>query len=98
MMPPFNTPGNASYLFSGVHSATTSSPLGKLRMRKPSAFAGPQPQQELLGAYFSWSDCSFIRTYQRLASASRQSRAAVRVVFHAPSFNAPAYGRNAGPL
>src|SRR5437899_2457628 len=37
-----------------------SSPLGKLRMRNPSVFAGPQPQQTLFGAYFSWRDLSLI--------------------------------------
>ncbi len=59
MMPPFKTPGNASYFFSGCHSATTSSPLGKLRICKPSGLAGPQPKQAFRGAYFSWSEISF---------------------------------------
>jgi hypothetical protein len=29
-------------------------------MCSPSGFAGPQPQQALFGAYFSWSDLSLI--------------------------------------
>src|SRR5713101_3134216 len=57
MTPPFKTPGNASYVFWGFHSATTSPFFGKLRIRRPSGFAGPQPQHALLGAYFSCSDC-----------------------------------------
>src|SRR6266480_6434053 len=60
MIPPFKTPGNASYFCSGFHSAITSPFLGKLRMRNPSAFAGPQPQHELFGANFSWRDSLFI--------------------------------------
>src|SRR3954469_2056853 len=61
MIPPFKTPGNASYFDSGFHSATNSSPspFGKLRMCSPSGLAGPQPKQALLGAYCSWSDCVF---------------------------------------
>jgi hypothetical protein len=50
MTPPFKIPGKASYFLSGFHSATTSSFLGKLRMCKPSGFAGPHPQQALFGA------------------------------------------------
>jgi hypothetical protein len=66
MIPPFKTPGNASYFGCGIHSATTSSPFGKLRMRKPSALAGPQPQHELFGAYFSWSDLFIVAAlYER---------------------------------
>src|SRR5204863_8709658 len=66
MIPPFNTPGNASYLDRGIHSATTSSPCGKLRIRKPLALAGPQPQHELFGAYFSWSDLFIVAAlYER---------------------------------
>src|ERR1700736_3796284 len=60
MIPPFRTPGNASYLGCDFHSATTSPFFAKLRMRKPSGFAGPQPQQEFSGAYFSCSDCSML--------------------------------------
>ena len=60
MMPPFKTPSNASYFFSGFHCATTSPFFGKLRICSPSGFAGPQPQQALFGAYFSWSDLSFM--------------------------------------
>src|SRR5262245_36714875 len=62
MIPPFKTPSNASYFFSGFHSATTSpsESLRKLRMCKPSGFAAPQPKQTFFGAYFSWSDCEFI--------------------------------------
>src|SRR6266849_3511962 len=56
MIPPFKTPGNASYFGCGCHSATTSPFLAKLRIRKPSRFDGPQPQHEFSGAYFSWSD------------------------------------------
>src|ERR1700730_1600002 len=58
MMPPFRTPGNASYFCSGLHSATTSPFFGKLRMCKPSGFAGPQPKHAFWGAYFSCNDCS----------------------------------------
>src|SRR5207244_6208566 len=60
MTPPFSTPSKASYFFSGFHSATTSPFFGKLRICSPSGFAGPQPQHALFGAYFSWSDLSFI--------------------------------------
>src|SRR5881409_1847808 len=62
MMPPFNTPGNASYFGCGCHSATTSPFLAKLRMRRPSGFAGPQPQHEFSGAYCSLSDRSAIES------------------------------------
>src|SRR5213079_1399293 len=58
--PPFNTPSNASYFFSGFHCATTSPFFGKLRICSPSGFAGPHPQQALLGAYFSWRDSPLI--------------------------------------
>src|SRR5438552_19093406 len=60
MTPPFSTPSKASYFFSGFHSATTSPFFGKLRICSPSGFHGPQPQHALFGAYFSWSDLSFI--------------------------------------
>jgi len=60
MTPPFRTPSNASYFFSGLHSATTSPFFGKLRICSPSGLAGPQPQQALFGAYFSWRDLSLI--------------------------------------
>src|SRR5437588_4399827 len=60
MIPPFKTPGNASYFACGIHSATTSPFLMKLRICKPSRFAGPHPKQEFFGAYCSWSDFSFI--------------------------------------
>src|SRR5437764_1018600 len=53
MIPPFKTPGNASYFGCGIHSATIFSPRGKLRTRTPSGLAGPQPKQALFGAYFS---------------------------------------------
>jgi len=44
-MPPLRTPGNARWCGSGrkTHTAS-SSPSGTLRMRKPSAFFGPQPK------------------------------------------------------
>src|SRR5215470_14431504 len=58
MTPPFRTPSNASYFFSGFHSATTSPFFGKLRICSPSGFAGPQPQHVFFGAYFSWRDLS----------------------------------------
>ena len=48
MIPPFSTPGNASWFGPGVQSATTSelpSPAGNERMCKPSGLAGPQPKQ-----------------------------------------------------
>ena len=60
MTPPFRTPSNASYFFSGFHWATTSPFFGKLRICNPSGLAGPQPQQALFGAYFSWRDLSLI--------------------------------------
>src|SRR5436305_3756341 len=60
MIPPFSTPLNASYFASGFHSATISPSLGKLRICKPSGFAGPQPKQTFCGAYFSCSDGDFI--------------------------------------
>ena len=60
MTPPFRTPSNASYFFSGLHSATTSPFFGKLRICSPSGLAAPQPQQALFGAYFSWRDLSLI--------------------------------------
>lgn len=53
MIPPFRTPGKASWCGSGCQSATTSSPSGKLRMRRPRAFAGPQPKHVVSGAYRS---------------------------------------------
>src|SRR5712675_90597 len=63
MIPPFKTPSNASYFFSGFHSATTSPPardssefFRKLRICKPSGFAAPQPKHMFRGAYFSCSD------------------------------------------
>src|SRR5207244_8397938 len=34
--------------------------LFRSRICSPSGFAGPQPQHALFGAYFSWSDLSFI--------------------------------------
>src|SRR4029077_5974655 len=65
MIPPFKTPSNASYFFSGSHSATTSPPardssefFRKLRICNPSGFAAPQPKQMFRGAYFSCNDCS----------------------------------------
>src|SRR5262249_19286003 len=60
MIPPFRTPLKASYFFSGFHSATTSQFLGKLRICKPSGFAGPQPKQTFFGAYLSCNDCSLM--------------------------------------
>src|SRR4029079_18632518 len=63
MTPPFRAPSNASYFFSGFHWATTSPFFVKLRICNPSGLAGPQPQQALFGAYFSWRACdSFIVT------------------------------------
>src|SRR5688572_27719004 len=53
MMPPFKTPGKASWCGSAFHSATTISPFGKLRTCNPLALAGPQPKQAFWGAYFS---------------------------------------------
>src|SRR5215510_11656489 len=61
MIPPFKAPSNASYFFSGFHSATTSPSFRKLRICKPSGFAPPQPKHTFRGAYFSCSDCEFIR-------------------------------------
>src|SRR3954463_9385516 len=80
MMPPFKTPSNASYFFSGFHSATTSLPacdsspfFRKLRICKPSEFAAPQPKHMFSGAYFSCSDCwGFINS-----SSSSQSLSAL---------------------
>ncbi len=83
MMPPFRTPGNASNFGSGFHSATTASPSGKLRMRRPSGLDGPQPQQALSGAYFSWSDLSLL---------------AAALYFFAPLGETPLYGRISGPV
>ena len=60
MTPPFRTPSNASYFFSDFHCATTSPFFGKLRTCSPFGLAGPQPQQALFGAYFSWRDLSLI--------------------------------------
>src|SRR5579864_5002992 len=62
MMPPFSTPGKASYFWLARHSATTSSPFTKLRTCRPSALAGPQPKQALWGAnssckHFSLMGC-----------------------------------------
>ena len=54
MMPPDNIPGNASYSVLASHSATTSSPSGKLRTCRPLSFAGPQPKQARFGANVSW--------------------------------------------
>src|SRR6185369_4729111 len=53
VMPPLNMPSNASYSLLGCHSATTSSPSGKLRTCKPFGFAGPQPKHARFGAYVS---------------------------------------------
>src|SRR5436309_2462594 len=60
MTPPFRTPSKASYFFSGFHSAITSLFFGKLRICSPWGFAGPQPQQALFGAYFSWRDSALV--------------------------------------
>ena len=101
MIPPFNTPGNASYLDCGIHSETTSSPFGKLRMRKPSALAGPQPKHELLGAYFSWSDLFSILAarYQRQNYIKAGGHTPpLQFQIHAPFFDPPPYGRGAGPV
>ncbi len=72
MTPPFKTPSNASYFFSGFHCATTSPPVGsgfeKLRICNPSGFAGPQPQQALFGAYFSCRDCHSLWKLVRVQS------------------------------
>ena len=57
MTPPFRTPSNASYFFSGLHSATTSPFFGKLRICSPSGLAGPQPQQALLARIFPGEIC-----------------------------------------
>src|SRR5688572_7850053 len=58
MIPPLSTPGKASWCGAGVQSATTSpscSQLGPawLLMRKPFAFAGPQPKHWCSGANLS---------------------------------------------
>src|SRR5215475_2355299 len=71
MTPPFRTPSNASYFFSGLHSATTSPFLGKLRTCNPSGLAGPQPQQALFGAYFSWSESPLMVLAECSASGGR---------------------------
>src|SRR6267378_4236795 len=53
-MPPFRTWPKATWCGSGRNSATTSrSPRGKLLMRRPWSFFGPQPKQRLSGAYLS---------------------------------------------
>jgi hypothetical protein len=54
MIPPETIPSKASWCLLAVHSATTASPLTKLRMRRPFSLAGPHPKQELPGAYVSW--------------------------------------------
>src|SRR4029077_20540604 len=78
MIPPFKTPSNASYFFSGFHSATTSPPardssefFRKLRICKPSGFATPQPKHMFRGAYSSCSDCpAFIDSASSASSHS----------------------------
>jgi hypothetical protein len=91
------TLGKASYFCSGCHSATTASPSGKLRIRRPSGLAGPQPQQALLGAYFSWSDSFIVLLEQasNLLSRSRKQRCSRYPC--APFGDRPLYGRCAGP-
>ena len=57
MIPPFITLGKAWCRGAGIHSTMTSpstSGSGKLRMRSPSAFAGPQPKQIVCGPNRSW--------------------------------------------
>ena len=53
MMPPEIIPSKASWCLAACHSATTSSPLAKLRIRRPFSLAGPHPKQALCGAYVS---------------------------------------------
>jgi len=49
MIPPFTTPGNASWCFFTRYSATHSSPWSKLFSCSPCAFAGPHPKQVVFG-------------------------------------------------
>src|SRR5579863_3959252 len=78
MIPPFRTPGNASWCFSDVQSATTSSPETKLRMRSPFSFAGPQPKHAFLGAYVSWRLRPSMGSY--FATAVGDTEAAVEFI------------------
>src|SRR5882757_8444120 len=107
MIPPFKTPSNASYFFSGFHSATTSPPardssefFRKLRICKPSGFAAPQPKHMFWGAYFSCSDCSaFIDSSSSASSHSlshpKSEKAEEEIT--EDYFGDPGYGRSSGP-